>query len=457
MYENPYFGNPYLQQNQQRYGNPYQQPVQQMQAQQPAYNQMQQVPQQIQQPQLIGHIVDSQETIQASDVPMNAPYALFPKNDLSEIYLKSWTANGTIQTIVFKPVQNQQTDNLPSTQSEMKIGLSDDATEAFMKRFDELGRKLDELENSMSNSKPKTRSRNIYVSVTDSYFNNSKIVGLTQYKSGDSITCSTPQMTKISENLFLVMWEEKDLSTNKVVTKAMTIDSGAATISKAITLSYRLSDCQPVLCSDRGVKWYVTNSASPKMYSIDPYDLTMPNTVSDLRASSNGKNKVLVSWTKSAAADGYLIYAQKNKKYGYCGMTSKTSFVDKKTLDNDYNFYWVYPYVMGADGNRIVGKSPAYVYAKGICASVTNLKAASQNGAVKLTWTKSADAEGYLIYGKTESGKYGYIGMTSKTGYIDKKASKKEWNFYWVFPYYKNADGKMIVGQTGKYVYGKAK
>lgn len=162
MYENPYFGNPYLQQNQQRYGNPYQQPVQQMQSQQqPVYNQMQQapqVPQQIQQPQLIGHVVDGQETIQASDVPMNAPYALFPKNDLSEIYLKSWTANGTIQTIVFKPVQNQQTDNLPSTQSEMKIGLSDDATEAFMKRFDELGRKLDELENSMSNSKPKTRS-----------------------------------------------------------------------------------------------------------------------------------------------------------------------------------------------------------------------------------------------------------------------------------------------------------
>lgn len=46
-------------------------------------------------------------------------------------------------------------------------------------------------------------------------------------------------------------------------------------------------------------------------------------------------------------------------------MTSKTSFVDKKALDNDYNFYWVYPYVMGADGNRIVGKSPAYVICKG--------------------------------------------------------------------------------------------
>lgn len=302
-----------------------------------------------------------------------------------------------------------------------------------------------------------TKSRNIYVSVTDNNFNNSKIVELTKHKSSESVTCSTPQMTKLNENLFLVMWEEHNLSTDKTVTKAMTIDSGAATISGVITLSYRLSDCQPVFCSDRSVKWYVTNSSSPKMYNIDPYDLSMPNTVSNLRASSNGKNKVLVSWTKSAAADGYLIYAQKNKKYGYCGMTSKTSFVDKKALDNDYNFYWVYPYVMDADGNRIVGKSPAYVYAKGICASVTNLKAAGQKGAVKLTWTKSADADGYLVYGKTESGKYGYIGMTSKTSYLDKKASKKEWNFYWVFPYYKNSAGKMIVGQKAKYVYGKAK
>ena len=105
----------------------------------------------------------------------------------------------------------------------------------------------------------------------------------------------------------------------------------------------------------------------------------------------------------------------------------------------------------------VVSKSPAYVYAKGVCTAVTNLKAASQKGSVKLTWSKTTDAEGYLIYGKTASGKYGYVGMTTSTSYVDKKASKSEYNFYWVFPYHKNADGKMIVGQTGKYVYGKAK
>ncbi len=303
-----------------------------------------------------------------------------------------------------------------------------------------------------------TRCRNIYISVTDKYFNNSKTVALTNYKKDKAVTCRTPQMIKINENLFLVMWEESDLSTGKVVTKAMTIDSSAKTVSDAITLSYRLSDCQPVFCRDGSVKWYVTDNTSPKIYSINPYELSMPNTVGNLRASAYGKNSVLLTWTKSAVADGYLIYAQKNKKYGYCGMTSKTSYIDTKALDTDYNFYWIYPYVMGADGKRIVGKSPAYVYAKGICVSVTNLKAANQKGSVKLTWTKSSGADGYLIYGKTSSGKYGYIGMTSKTNYIDKKASKTEWNFYWVFPYHRDVNGKRVVGQkSSKYVYGKAK
>ncbi len=49
-----------------------------------------------------------------------------------------------------------------------------------------------------------------------------------------------------------------------------------------------------------------------------------------------------------------------------------------------------------------------YVYAKGVTLAVQNLKAASQSGGVKLTWKASAGAEGYLVYGKTATGKYGY-------------------------------------------------
>lgn len=156
MYENPYLQNPYLQQ---RF---YQQPQQYQQMQQ-----LQQPTQQIQQPQfqsqqlpqLIGRPVNQVEEITANDVPMNAPYALFPKSDLSEIYLKSWTANGTIQTIAFKPVQMNQADNSLHNQSELKLGLSEDVTQVLMSQFEELKNKIDRLEQSMSGSSGTVRTK----------------------------------------------------------------------------------------------------------------------------------------------------------------------------------------------------------------------------------------------------------------------------------------------------------
>jgi hypothetical protein len=182
-------------------------------------------------------------------------------------------------------------------------------------------------------------------------------------------------------------------------------------------------------------------------------------TVTDLSAVSAGKNKVKLTWEAVDGVDGYLIYAQKNKKYGYVGMTTQgTTFTDTKALDNDYNYYWVFAYAQEVDGTMIPGGCEKYVYAKGVCLAVTNLKATSQTGSVKLSWTASAGAEGYLIYGIRPGGSYGYIGMTTKgTTYTDNKASKTDYTFYWVFPYHKDADGTMIVGGTAKYTYGKAR
>ena len=183
-------------------------------------------------------------------------------------------------------------------------------------------------------------------------------------------------------------------------------------------------------------------------------------TLTNLRAVTGGPSKVKLTWNAVSGAEGYLVYAQKNGQYGYVGMTTKgTTYTDTKALTNDYNFYWVFPYVKDAKGNMYTGGCQSYKYAKGgVCPAVTNLKASSEIGQVRLTWKASAGAEGYLVYGKTAIGKYGYIGMTTKgTTYVHKSASKTEYNFYWVFPYHKDAQGKMIVGGTPKYVYGKAR
>ena len=185
----------------------------------------------------------------------------------------------------------------------------------------------------------------------------------------------------------------------------------------------------------------------------------IPEAVTDFKSIPAGKQKVKLTWNSAEGAEGYLIYAQKNGKYGYVGMTTKgTTFTDTKALDTDYNYYWVFPYVTDTNtGKMLPGKCTKYVWAKGVIPAVQNLKASSVKGGVKLTWTEQKDAEGYLVYGQRAGEKYGYVGMTTKgTTFTDTKASKTAYNYYWVFPYHKDSQGNMIVGGTPKYTYGRA-
>lgn len=192
----------------------------------------------------------------------------------------------------------------------------------------------------------------------------------------------------------------------------------------------------------------------------DEFDLqaTLGN-VTNLKAVSAGKRAVRLNWNSVYRADGYLIYAQKNGRYGYAGMTQGTTFTDTRALDSDYNFYWVFPYVTGSNGKMIPGSCTKYVFAKGVCPAVTNLRAASVTNAVRLTWSRANGADGYLVYGMNGADRnYHYIGMTTgEIAFTDTKASKTQWNYYWVFPFHYHTSYKMMVGGAAKYVYGKAK
>ena len=216
--------------------------------------------------------------------------------------------------------------------------------------------------------------------------------------------------------------------------------------------------------SNFGEEYYIHSAASGEFIDFDKNVklityIPSVGKVTGLTAESAGKNKVKLTWDAVDGAEGYLVYAQKDGKYGYVGMTTKgTTFTDTKALDSDYNYYWVFAYAKDDGGFMHAGACEKYVYAKGLTLAVTNLKASSVKGGVKLTWTASSGAEGYLVYGIRPGGSYGYIGMTTKgTSFTDAKASKTEYTFYWVFPYHKAADGSMVVGGTAKYTYGRAK
>jgi hypothetical protein len=117
------------------------------------------------------------------------------------------------------------------------------------------------------------KTRNVYISVTDELFNGTQNIALTNYGTSSKVTCRTPQLIKINDNLFLLMWEEYNSSTGKTATKTMTVDSNGKTVTKAISHSFGLSDCQPVVCSDGMVKWYVTNNSAPTLYKLSPFAL----------------------------------------------------------------------------------------------------------------------------------------------------------------------------------------
>lgn len=122
---------------------------QSLQAQQPQ-QQFQEMPMGIS-----GRVVPSAEAIAANDVPMDGSVAFFPMQDMSQILAKSWNADGTIKTVIYKPFVENQT-NLSSANEKMNVGLSDDVTRAFMQRFDDISNKISQLEQSLT--KPLTKT-----------------------------------------------------------------------------------------------------------------------------------------------------------------------------------------------------------------------------------------------------------------------------------------------------------
>lgn len=96
--------------------NPYMDRSAQMQQYQQPQMMPSQMPGTYQQPGLIGKVVNDASMVSPNDVPMDGNIAIFPKSDMSEIYCKQWKQDGTIQTVVYKPVLDQnQSDgaNIP--------------------------------------------------------------------------------------------------------------------------------------------------------------------------------------------------------------------------------------------------------------------------------------------------------------------------------------------------------
>lgn len=165
----PYQNNMYPQMpySQQQYGVnsyiPYMQPrFQQPEVQVPVQQVQQQTPQVQQMPRgLNGMVVQAIENVTADCVPMDGSAAFFPKQDLSEIYVKSWCADGTIRTLTYKPVQPNKPKEVQADANKIASGVSQNVTEVFERHFAELSEKIDRLEQSVSKTASKNRTSTV--------------------------------------------------------------------------------------------------------------------------------------------------------------------------------------------------------------------------------------------------------------------------------------------------------
>lgn len=122
--------------------------IQQPQMQQPQMSQL--MPQQIN---FIGKIVDGEDTVKATDIPMDGNMYYFPKADGTEIYGKQWIVNECrTRILTFKPVDPIDNNDSSGKAIKSKFDLSDESTQLFLNKFEEISEKIGQLEDRFDKS-----------------------------------------------------------------------------------------------------------------------------------------------------------------------------------------------------------------------------------------------------------------------------------------------------------------
>lgn len=83
---------------------------------------------------LNGKLVDSEDMARVTEVPIGG-YGIFPKADLSEVYIKSWNQNGTTSITTFKPCLTQQ--------EQLKENSIDTGMNSIIEKINSLENKID--------------------------------------------------------------------------------------------------------------------------------------------------------------------------------------------------------------------------------------------------------------------------------------------------------------------------
>lgn len=97
----------------------------------------------------LGKIVESEDIVKTTDIPMDGNMYYFPKADGTEIYAKKWLPNGQTQILAFKPILDSKANISPSGDTERDLGALDEFKTVFLEQIESVNERLEKIENNI--------------------------------------------------------------------------------------------------------------------------------------------------------------------------------------------------------------------------------------------------------------------------------------------------------------------
>lgn len=199
--------------------------------------------------------------------------------------------------------------------------------------------------------------------------------------------------------------------------------------------------------------------------------LVIPEGVTNLTAKQNVKftNENLtwtntISWTPSVSAvDGYVIYRKTGSgSYSFVRKTAQVKWRDDSPSQSEKVYYRIYAFYKDvATGKDILSDDNTFVRVDPYVAPAltTSPEAVSTAKGTQLSWKATKNAHGYVVYKRAgSSGSFVYVGKTKdqKTIWVDKNTDCKVIDYYKIYPYYTNIDGKNVMNKEKTSLYARS-
>lgn len=180
----------------------------------------------------------------------------------------------------------------------------------------------------------------------------------------------------------------------------------------------------------------VTATATPTQKPVQQIKLATPKLG---KVVSAGYNALKLNWSKVNGADGYRVYVKVNGQWKALGNTKSTTYVHKKLETGKSYTYTVKAYKNTKSGTVWSSYDKKDITGKAVL-SAPSLRKAKRTSAKKatLSWKKVNGASGYVVYRKTNNGRWQIVKKITKgniTSFTDKKLSKGKKYTYTVRAY----------------------